>query len=42
MWLQNGGTSLLQASVNGHEQVAKLLVERKADVNASNKVRARS
>ena len=42
MWLQDGNTSLLQASYNGHEQVAKLLVEGKADVNASDKVRAQS
>ena len=36
--VQNGWTSLLQASQEGHDKVARLLLQNGADVNAADKV----
>ena len=36
--LQDGSTSLHQASKNGHDKVAGLLLQNGADVNAANEV----
>ena len=36
--VQNGSTSLHQASANGHDKVAGLLLQNGADVNAADKV----
>lgn len=38
--LQNGGTALFQAIVNGHFEVATFLVRQGADVNARNNVQS--
>jgi ankyrin repeat protein len=37
-----GGTPLLQAAVNGHEALVRLLLEKGADVNAGNALEAES
>ena len=37
--LQNSSTSLHQASANGHDKVAGLLLQNGADVNAADTVR---